>query len=352
VGAIKLGLRLGPERLYRYIRGFGFGSKTDIELPGEERGLLKAPDRWSGISIGSISMGQEIGVTPLQLVSAYSAVANGGTLFQPRIVRDVYRGDQQDRFPAAAGRRVISERVAGIMRELLAGVVEHGTGIPAKPDGYSAAGKTGTAQLIDSSGRYSRSRYVASFAGFAPAERPAITVLVVIDSPVGQIYGAEVAAPAFRSIAEQTLAYLHVPQENPSATPLRMSLARAASPAQPLHTGPTARSSGSERLNLESTSGSPSRPVAYIPRSPAGSEPPEPPKVVSEPSDSGIMLITERALVSVPDFSGWPVRRVAEKCQALGLDLNIRGSGVATSQNPGAGTRVSRDSTVTVQFAR
>jgi membrane peptidoglycan carboxypeptidase len=302
--------------------------------------------------MASISMGQEIGVTPLQLVSAYSAIANGGTLFQPRIVSDVYRGNEHDPAFPAAGHRVISERVAGIMRELLAGVVEHGTGIPAKPDGYSAAGKTGTAQLIDSSGRYSRSRYVASFAGFVPAERPAITILVVIDSPVGQIYGAEVAAPAFRAIAEQTLAYLHLPQENRSAVPLTMSLAQGGSPPQPRDALRKSRLSPSASLDAESISVSPARPVAYTPGSSAGQQGPESPKLSSDPSDSGIMLVTQGALVSVPDFNGWPVRRVAERCQALGLDLNIRGSGLAIIQNPAAGTSVSMESTVSVQFSR
>src|SRR5260370_15606701 len=220
------------EKYYTNLRSFGVGSDTDIEFTGEESGFMRPHERWSGVSIGSISMGQEIGVAPLQVVSAYSAIANGGMLFQPRIVRDIYRRVEHDPLPPAVGHRVVSDRVAGIMRELLAGVVERGTGKPAKPDGYSAAGKTGTAQKIDSSGRYSRSHYVASFVGFVPVERPVVTILVVIDSPVGQIYGAEVAAPAFRSIAEQTLGYLHVPQETPSARPLVASSAPTAFPLQ------------------------------------------------------------------------------------------------------------------------
>jgi cell division protein FtsI (penicillin-binding protein 3) len=352
VGAIKLGLRLGAERFYRYIRSFGFGSKTNIELPGEERGLLKPPNRWSGISIGSISMGQEIGVTPLQIVSAYSAIANGGMLFQPRIVRDIYRRIEHDPLPPAVGHRVVSDRVAGIMRELLAGVVEHGTGKPAKPDGYSAAGKTGTAQKIDSSGRYSRSHYVASFVGFAPVERPMVTILVVIDSPVGQIYGAEVAAPAFRSIAEQTLGYLRVSQETPSARPLVASPAPAAFPRQVRGKVAASPSPDSENVGAASSLFPPARAVSYRSLAPRTQQIPERPKWPSGPADAGIMLISKGPLLTIPDFTGWSVRSVAEKCQALGLDLNIRGSGIAVSQSPAEGAKVPVGSDMAVQFSR
>jgi len=213
VGAIKLGLRLGEQRLYKYIRSFGFGEKTEVELPGEERGLLKPPSRWSGISIGEISMGQEIGVTPIQLVTTYSAVANGGVLFEPRLVHDLFLGQAHDAMPPVPGHRVISARTASLMKEILSAVVERGTGQPAQLAGYSSAGKTGTAQKIDASGAYSKSHYVASFVGFAPVGKPAVTILVAIDSPVGAIYGTEVAAPVFKSIAEPTLGYLNVPQD-------------------------------------------------------------------------------------------------------------------------------------------
>ena len=181
VGVIKLGLRLGEQRLYKYIRNFGFGEKTDVELPGEEHGLLKPPGRWSGISIGEISMGQEVGVTAIQLVTAYSAVANGGVLFEPRLVHDLFLGQVHDAMPPVPGHRVISERTASLLKQFLAAVVERGTGRAAQLAGYSAAGKTGTAQKIDPSGAYSKSHYVASFVGFAPIGKPAITILVVID---------------------------------------------------------------------------------------------------------------------------------------------------------------------------
>ena len=217
VGAIKLGLRLGEQRLYKYIRIFGFGEKTEVELPGEERGLLKPPSRWSGISIGEISMGQEIGVTPIQLITAYSAIANEGVLFEPRIVHDLFLGQAHDPMPPVPGHRVVSEHTANVMKQILAAVVEQGTGKAAQLAEYTSAGKTGTAQKIDASGAYSKSHYVASFVGFAPVGKPAVTILVAIDSPVGAIYGAEVAAPVFKSIAEQTLGYLTFRKTAPPA---------------------------------------------------------------------------------------------------------------------------------------
>ena len=157
VGAIKLGLRLGDDRLYQYIRKFGFGARTNVDLPGEERGLLRPPSAWSAISIGAVSMGQEVGVTPIQLISAYSAIANGGILIQPRLVRDVYQGNSHDTLPPARGRRVVSEQTAATMRQMFAGVIDHGTGTTARVSGYTAGGKTGTAQKIDATGHYSKS---------------------------------------------------------------------------------------------------------------------------------------------------------------------------------------------------
>ncbi len=334
VGAIKLGLRLGEQRLHRYIRNFGFGSKTEIELPGEETGLLKPPARWSGISIGEITMGQEVGVTPLQLVAAYSAIANGGILVQPRIVHDVFRGNARDRFPPVVQRRLVSERTANLMKGMFAEVVATGTGIPAQLGGYSAAGKTGTAQKVDSSGRYSKSHYVSSFVGFAPVQHPAVTILVVIDSPVGAIYGTAVAAPVFRSIAEQTLGYLNVPQDNPSRWLQVASSAPARFPRQ--------------------TRGD----RAGFPKSP------EPPGVATPPvrlvslssssatADPGAAVLDDGPLLTVPNFSSLAVRRVAEECQRLGVELSVSGTGLAVEQNPPPGAQVPAGALLWVRFAR
>jgi cell division protein FtsI (penicillin-binding protein 3) len=335
VGAIKLGLRLGEDRFYRYIRTFGFGSTTNIDLPGEERGLLRPPSRWSGISIGEMSMGQEIGVTALQLVSAYSAIANGGMLYQPRVVRDVFLGDSHEAVVPASGHRIVSRETAQRMKELLAGVVEGGTGTTAQLAGYSAAGKTGTAQKIDSTGTYSRTHYVSSFIGFAPVQNPAVTILVVIDSPVGAYYGREVAAPVFRSIAEQTLGYLNVPQDNPSSWP---QVAKSA-PA-----GPPRQQRG-DRAGFPSLVSEPPEVATSPVRTVSFTTPPL-------PEASGTMILDDGPMVTVPDFAGMALRQVAEDCQKLGLDLNLRGSGVAVEQMPPARALVPAGSRVLVRFAR
>jgi len=339
VGAIKLGLRLGPERIYKYIGSFGFGEKTRIELPGEERGMLNSPSRWSGISIGEISIGQEVGVTPIQLVTAYSAVANGGVLFEPRLIHDIYLGTVHDAIPPVPGHRVISERTANLMKQILAAVVETGTGQPARLSGYSVAGKTGTAQKIDASGRYSKRNYVASFVGFAPVPRPAVTILVAIDSPVGEIYGAEVAAPVFKQIAEQTLGYLDVPTDAP---------ARPAPPASP---GPTDESSKGEAGSAGQKgreprgAGAPSLQVASLEqtvRADAAAASATPPSVYLDGAPQ----------TTVPDFSGMGARRIAQECQKRGLVLRLEGSGLAVAQDPPAHTPAPLGSNVVVRLAR
>jgi cell division protein FtsI (penicillin-binding protein 3) len=346
VGAIKLGLRLGEERLYKYVRDFGFGAKTDVELPGEERGLLKPPRRWSGISIGEISMGQEISVTGLQLVTAYSAIANGGILFEPRIVHDIYRGSEHEALPPVSGRRVVSERTAELMKQMLAAVVERGTGKPAAPAGYSAAGKTGTAQKVDPSGTYSHTHYVASFVGFAPVARPVVTILVAIDSPVGAIYGTEVAAPVFRSIAEQTLTYLNTPQDNPSRWPQIVSSA----PARPAVQKRAGREGHLPKdLEFAGAATSPVRPASYS-TSLAGAG--AAPQQAGDPAASRTMVLDEGPLVNVPDFSGLAARLVAEECQKLGLELNISGSGLVVEQKPAPRTRVPEKTPIWVRLAR
>jgi len=343
VGAIKLGLRLGAERFFSYIHGFGFGAATNVELPGEERGLLKPPSRWSGISIGEISMGQEVGVTPVQLVTAYSAIANGGILFQPRLVRDVFRGDTHDPLPATAGRRVVSEQTAELMRQMFTTVVENGTGKPAKLNGYSAAGKTGTAQKINSSGTYSKSHYIASFVGFAPANKPAVTILVAIDSPVGAIYGGDVAAPVFKSIAEQTLSYLSVPQDNPSRWPQVASSAPAVSPRQK-----RGEKAGFLPPDLEfHGSATPAVRPASFSRTLFATSP-----TTEGLGGPGTVVLDEGPLVTVPDFSGMAARQVAEKIQQLGLELSLTGSGLAVEQSPAAGSPIPAGSCVDVRFSR
>ncbi len=216
IGLAKVGLRLGKEKFYDYIRAFGFGARTGSEIPGEGAGLLKPPNKWSGVSLPVISFGQEIGVTALQLAAAYSAVANGGTLLEPRIYQEVRdAGGQVRRWrPAAAVRRVVSPATADALRKILEGVVTRGTGQDAALDGWRVAGKTGTAQKLDTAtGSYSDSKYVASFIGFVPASRPRLTIVVIIDEPRGPEWGGYNAAPIFKNIAWHALTYLGVPSD-------------------------------------------------------------------------------------------------------------------------------------------
>src|SRR5580704_9925787 len=217
VGSIKIGMRLGDDRFYKYIRGFGFGQQTGIELPGETRGLTKPTSRWSRVSFAAISMGQEIGITPLQLVGLISTMANDGVWVAPRIVAATNAPQstpQTIAFHPAEQRRVISPLTAAEMRQMMQGVVLHGTGKKALLIGYSSAGKTGTAQKVDpATHAYSHTKYVASFAGFAPINDPAITVAVILDSAIGLHQGGQVSAPVFQRVAQQVLEYLHTPHD-------------------------------------------------------------------------------------------------------------------------------------------
>lgn len=200
-----LGRKLGPERLYETARAFGFGCVTGIELPGEVAGIIRRPAVWSGRSLETISIGQEVAVTPLQMVCAYGAVANRGVLLRPRIIKEIR--DEEGRALRTYGvrpvRRVLSERTAETMTQLLVGVVEHGTATEGQVEGVRVAGKTGTAQRIDpKTGRYLIGRHVSSFVGFLPAESPTLVGIVVVEEPEGVGYGGQVAAPCFRGIVE------------------------------------------------------------------------------------------------------------------------------------------------------
>ena len=216
VGAVRVGLALGQERFYRYIRDFGFGARTGVELPGETPGLVRRTARWSQISNASISIGQEIGVTPLQMVGAIATVANGGVRVAPHIVdRVVDAHGGVVRPPRAAPTRVISEKTAAVLNEILKAVVSRGTGAQAAIAEHIVAGKTGTGQKAVRGG-YSPEKVVASFIGYVPADRPRLAIVVMVDEPKGAQYGGVVAGPAFREIAESTLRYLGVPPTIPA----------------------------------------------------------------------------------------------------------------------------------------
>jgi len=215
IGIIKVAQQLGPEKLGAYVAAFGFGQKTDVDLNGEVRGLLKEPGAWGRRSLASIAMGQEIGVTSMQLVAAVSAIANGGWLMRPYVVSEVKSstGETIARMSPTVRRRPISSETARIMTEILCGVVmQGGTGTLAAIPGYDVAGKTGTAQKVDpATGKYSRTRTVSSFVGFLPADDPQLTILVVVDEPKTDQWGGTVAAPVFQRIAMRAIRHLGIP---------------------------------------------------------------------------------------------------------------------------------------------
>jgi cell division protein FtsI/penicillin-binding protein 2 len=217
IGTITVAQRLGEGKLASWIDRFGFGTQTGIDFPGESSGFALPLDQWSGSTIGTVPIGHGIAVTPVQMARAYAAVANGGRLVAPHVVERV-GGDPVEH---PRGKRILSRRVSEQMLDLLRGVVVEGTGTEAAVPGYTVAGKTGTAAKIDPNGRYSTTRYVASFVGLVPASRPRLVVMVMVDEPRGSIYGGVVAAPAFRDIARFNLQHLEVPPDDPAAARAR-----------------------------------------------------------------------------------------------------------------------------------
>jgi cell division protein FtsI (penicillin-binding protein 3) len=231
VGTIQIGLKLGEARLDRYVRKFGFGSETGLDFPGESSGIVLDRKDWTGPTIATVPIGQGIAVTPLQMAAAYSTVANGGVWVEPKLLSGTQNGSgrvQASTTPAT--RRVLSEDTARKMAKILEGVAEVGTGLEAQIPGYAVAGKTGTAQKPLETGGYGNS-YVASFAGFAPASRPAIVVLVILDDP-SPIWGGSTAAPTFKTITEFALRHLGVaPTSNAERTAQEIQTEQAEEPA-------------------------------------------------------------------------------------------------------------------------
>ena len=339
VGAMKIALRLGAPKFYDYIRAFGFGTPTGVDLPGESRGLVERLQHWVPSSIGAISMGQEVGVTPLQMVTAVSSVANGGLLYKPHTVQQMMRGEQilplDGSSAPAEPRRVIRPETAATLRHLMEGVILHGTGTLARLDGWTTGGKTGTAQKIDpATGRYSRTNVIASFTGFAPINNPAVTILVSLDSPEGLPHGGgDVAAPVFKRIAEQVLPYLDVPRD----VPVSPGLVQTA-----YHPG-----AGTESESLDDLA-----PVDFNAQTEATNEELKEPSAKSpEPELPEVTVaVDEGGDIAVPDFTGETMREVTEACLRLGLNPVLVGTRLASKQSPAAGSKVRRGSKVTVQF--
>lgn len=343
VGAIKIAERLGASKFYDYIRAFGFGAVTGVDLPGEGRGQLHPLANWSPISIGAVSMGQEVGVTPIQLITAVSAIANGGTLYKPHIVAEVRKGEtvlaREGLLAAGEPRRVIQPETAATLRGLMEGVILNGTGKLARLDGWTAAGKTGSAQKIDpNTGRYSPTQLIASFTGFAPINNPAVAILVSLDSPVGLHEGGMVAAPVFKRIAEQVLPYLDVTPN----VPVNQQLVQAS----------YKKHLQSEPENLEDFTPADFMLLPEQPEAVASSDAETQAAKNFAPSSHLTLNVTadEDTEISIPDFSGKTMRDVTGMCLRLGLDPVLVGTNLATEQTPAAGSQVRRGSRVTVQF--
>ncbi len=417
VGAIQMALRMGKDTFYQYIHAFGFGQRTGIELPGETRGLLKPPQRWQPTTIGSIPMGQEVAVTPIQLVTMVSTIANGGMYLPPHIVLRtsapaagatgtaglmpaVFHPEDELPNPLPAGaHRVISEMTAAEMRQMMEGVVLFGTGRSAQLDGYSAAGKTGTAQKIDPvTHTYSKTKYVASFAGFAPVNNPAVTIVVVMDSPTkGSHYGAEASAPLFHELAQQILEYLGVPHDQdlkpqmltaknekqdmvddvpqepdedlaslfaevnhlPADDPLSVEAAqKAANGTQPASAQPPA---GSDQVaetgaqppaggDLSAESGGQAAATAAQ-QTASGAKG----DAIVRSADASVrpangLVRVANSQVAVPAFTGKSLRDVVVQASAAGLGVQVVGSGLAREQAPAAGTMVPAGTQIVVRF--
>jgi cell division protein FtsI (penicillin-binding protein 3) len=333
VGTIKIALNLGAPRFYDTMRDFGIGQLTGIELPGENRGLLRPLENWTPSSIGSLAIGQEVSVTPVQIISAISAIANGGTLYPPRIVQEI-RGGSPIALPSRGEpKQATDSKTAATVREMMESVLlDGGTGTKAKLNGYTAAGKSGTAQKIDpNTGRYSPNQYFASFVGFAPVNDPAVTILVVLDSPEGAHHGGEVGGPIFKRIAEQVLAYLDVAHDVPTQPNTQTAK------NNPGQLNPNNARAAAETANTENEA----RFQAAVAK-----------KGPDAQSSAPTVAFGEEDAVSVPDMSGQTVRGVTEACMRLGLVPTLIGSGIALEQSPEAGTVVMRGSRVTVRFGR
>ena len=329
VGIIKLGLRLGDARFADYIDRIGFGRATEIDLPGEEHGLTKPASEWSRVSVGAISMGQEIGTTALQIVNLMSAVANVGILYRPFVVKSVEDGDGKIlRETRPSGRRVMFPETARSLQDALEAVVAAGTARSAQIPGFTVAGKTGTAQKYHREiGTYSPTKHVASFAGYAPASNPVVSAIVVIDEPEGADGGGEVAAPVFKAVVEQILRYRSIVPDAPSSVP------RFTEEGDDLLAPPSPR----RRIEDVIVNGWEVVDTSL-------------PENLGFPSTSSR---EEHALVQlpVPNFYGKSLRQVTGDCLRLGLRLQSGGSGVAVEQAPSPGSLVRPGTRIQVRFS-
>ena len=308
VGAIKIGYEVGTERLSRFVSLFGFGRPSSPDFPGESPGIVWNASKWTESALASVSMGYQVGVTALQMVTAISSVANGGQLVEPRVVRGGYQGNRRHSVQPKVVRRTISEDTAATLTTIMEGVVERGTARKAQIPGYTIAGKTGTAAKLVG-GRYSHSEYNASFVGFLPSLRPEVAIIVVTDSPHGPhgYTGGDVSAPIFKRIAEAALRYLGV---------------------QPT-------------LN-------PEPPVVVARRGGSGVQP----AVVDRNEQPTVSFIVDGLVGIVPDLHGMSAREAVRTLVKLGMRPQISGDGFVASQDPASGTPLEPGAICRLQLRR
>ncbi|AIF52068.1 putative PASTA sensor protein [Pelosinus sp. UFO1] len=346
VGFVNVGLRLGADSFYKYFTAFGLGKPTNIDLPGEAKGIVIPKSQVKPINIATMSMGQSIAVTPLQLLNAVAAVANGGQRLRPQIVREVRdKNDEVIRgFTPDIINQVVDKQAAQEVKEILESVVENGTGKNAYVEGYRIAGKTGTAQKVGEGG-YMPGKYVASFAGFAPADNPQIVMVVIIDEPVGLYYGGQIAAPVFNGIMKDVLQYLKIaPKVIESHSPDDKETHIMVPSVINLLVTEAAQELKKAGLNARIEE-SGERVADQIPK--PGSR---------IPKDSSVLLYTMTPRyglgeITVPDCSGQSLREVADMLAEVGLSIKPVGVGVkATKQQPAAGSKAPPGSEITVFF--
>jgi cell division protein FtsI (penicillin-binding protein 3) len=306
IGASKVGEKMGRERFYRYISAFGFGEKTRINLPGEGKGIVHHPRYWPPVALDTISFGQGISVTGIQLVTALSAIANGGFLMKPYVVEKIMdeKGEVVQSFQPEIVRKIISEETAKKVTALLKATTEKGgTGEGAVPAGYEVAGKTGTAQKVDSLlGGYSEDRYTSGFMGFAPAEEPKLVLLVVIDEPQGNNYGGVVAAPIFKAIMEKALPYLNVIPKGTMIVKNELDSAPKKGALEP------------------------------------------------QPLIDGVKVGKGAGMVVMPDLTGLSMRNALSRMEGRGLIIKVSGNGKVVEQTPRPGTVIEKGDICYLKF--
>lgn len=354
IGAIMIGTKVGRENMYEYAHRLGFGQRTGLAIPAESAGKLRTLDKWGTTSLASISMGQEVSVTSVQLARLGAVIANGGMLVKPRLI--LKRGDKFE--PVGAPVRVLQPETAVTMKSMMEGVVLHGTGrLHARLEGYTSAGKTGTAQIFDFATRHYTHNYNASFLGFAPVTNPALVVLVTVHDTSGENgQGADAAAPVWNKIMTEALRMLDVPRDIPESLEAAQKPAKDAKEKPGEFDDAASGDPGGESImeeeepevkKLLAEQMKPAADPDEIPAARPGTDP-----AASSPAPTPKTAAARVASPTVPDFRGKSMRSVVEESAASGIDVMIEGSGVARAQVPLPGSPLRQGEQVRIVFTR